>query len=204
MNLIFIGPQGSGKGTQAQIISKRLNIAHISASHLIRNYEGSLKHEIDEIINGGGLISNPLTVELIKQRLEKLDCQNGFILDGFPRTLEQAELSKSLIKVDKVIEIDISDNEAVKRLSTRLTCNKCGFVYIQSQEVKENQECLNCQKGLLIKRADDYKESIRKRLEIYHKETKPILEFYKDKLIKINGEQSIEKVKKDILKKLNV
>lgn len=202
VKIIFIGPQGSGKGTQAKIISEELNIPHISTGDLFRNMEGKLKEEVDSIINQGQLVPDELTVKILKERISKSDCKDGFILDGYPRNLNQAKLLDSITKIDKVIEIDINDELAIERISSRLSCKKCGAVFntITNPPKKQNI-CDKCQTEL-YRRADDNPEAIRKRLETYHKETEPILKKYKNVLVKIDGAQEIDKISEEIIKSL--
>jgi len=199
LKLIFIGPQASGKGTQASILSKKLNIPHISMGDLLKNLEGPLKQEVTETINQGKMVSNPLTLKIIKQRLEQPDTKEGFILDGFPRNLEQATLLKPITTIDKVIEITLSDQEAIKRISGRLSCPNCkaGYNELTSPKPQTPNTCDKCQTQL-TRRADDTKDAVKQRLEIYHNETEPIIQVYQEKLIKINGEQEIEKIASDI------
>ncbi len=200
MNLIFIGVQGSGKGTQAKIISRKLNIKHISTGDLLRNIKGRLKEKVDRYMNSGQLIPDELMIEILLENIN----EKGFILDGFPRNLKQAKQLDSKIKIDKVIEIHISDEEAIKRLSGRLLCPKCGAGYnsITSPKPKKEGICDNCQ-GKLVQRKDDTKEAIKKRIETYHKETEPIIEHYKNKLIRIDGEKTIEKISTRLLQELH-
>lgn len=202
MNILFVGPQGSGKGTQAQIIAKQLHLAHISTGDLLRSAQGELKKEIDAVINSGKLVSDELMIKILKERLSHQDTKNGFILDGFPRNLSQAKALDKIAKIDKVVEIAISDDESVSRLSGRLTCSKCSAIFnTKTNPPKQNMVCDICKSHLKI-RADDTEEAIRKRLDIYHKETEQILEHYPDALIRINGEQPIERVTEDILNSL--
>jgi len=203
MKLIFIGPQGCGKGTQAVLLSKKLGVPHISMGDLLRDAEGELKKEIDSHINKGNLAPLSIIEKLLKQRLEKPDVEKGFILDGFPRDLKQAELLKDIINIDKIILINISDEEAIKRISGRVHCENCKAGYNTKTSPKPLQEgiCDRC-KSKLVQRKDDYEEAVKRRLEIYHSETEPILEHYKDKVIQINGEQSIEKIAQDIEEKI--
>lgn len=205
MKIIFIGPQASGKGTQAEILSKKLNLPHISMGDLLRSAKGELKKEIDLHINKGNLAPLNIIKQLLKQRLDQADTKSGFILDGFPRSSEQAELLKSITSIDKIILINISDKEAIKRISGRVNCEKCKANYNlkTSPKPKDPTKCDKCQ-GKLIQRKDDYEKAVKKRLDIYHNETTPLLDFYKDKLIKINGEQSIEKIGGDINKELSI
>jgi adenylate kinase len=203
MKLIFIGPQGSGKGTQAEIISKKFSIAHISTGELLRNTKGKLKKQTDNYMNKGKLIPDKLMIKILEQRIKKKDCKEGFILDGFPRNIEQAKKLDKITSINKVIEIKISDKQAIKRLEGRRICPKCGANYnlVTSPKPKQKEKCDKCG-SKLIKRKDDTKPAIKKRLNIYHKKTESILDYYKDKVIKINGEQSIDKVSKDIIKNL--
>lgn len=203
MNLLFIGIQGSGKGTQAKIISKKYSIAHISTGDLLREATGELRTEIDSYILKGKLVPDALITKLLMERIKKDDCKNGFILDGFPRNLSQAkDLSKSGIKIDLVLNIAISDKEALKRMKGRWNCKKCGIGYniITAPKPKKPGVCDICQEKL-TQRADDVsEEAIKKRLETFYSETKPILDFYKSNTVRINGEQTIENVTKDIEK----
>jgi adenylate kinase len=201
-NIIFIGPQGSGKGTQAKILAEKLNIPHISTGDLFRGLtKGPLKEEVDANINQGKLVPDELTVKILKQRISNPDCKKGFILDGFPRNLDQAKLLDNIAKIDKVIEINISDKLAIERISSRISCKKCGAVYntITNPPNKENI-CDQCQNEL-YRRADDNPEAIKKRLETYHKETKPILKKYQSILDSIDGNQEINKIAEQILEK---
>lgn len=202
MNIIFIGPQGSGKGTLAKIISGKLKIPHISTGELFRNIQGRLKQEIDSYINKGLLVPDELTIKLLKERIKKADCKNGFILDGFPRNLAQAKILKTITKIDEAIEIYISDSLAIKRILNRISCKKCGAVYntITNPPKKQNI-CDKCEGELYI-RKDDNPEEIKKRLDTYHKETEPILKEYKDILIRVDGDQEINKIADEILEKV--
>ncbi len=204
MNIIFIGPQGSGKGTQAKILAETLKILHISSGDLLRNLEqGELKEKVDSYINKGDLIPDELLIKIIEQRLKQPDCKNGFILDGVPRNLNQVNLLKKIAKFDKVIEITIPDETAVKRISSRLSCKKCKKVYnVITNPPKQENICDLCQEEL-YRRADDNPEAIKKRLETYHKETKPILKKYKNILITINGEQEIDRIAEEIFLKIS-
>jgi adenylate kinase len=203
MKIIFIGPQGSGKGTQAKIISEELKIPHISTGDLFRSIEGKLKEEIDAYVNKGQLVPDELTVKLLKERISKPDCRQGFILDGFPRNLNQAKLLEKITKIDKVIEINISDELAVERIFSRISCRKCGAVYnLITNPPRKLNVCDRCQ-GELYRRADDNPNAIRKRLETYHKETEPILKKYNDITVRINGDQEIDKIAMDIMEAFN-
>lgn len=201
--ILFVGIQGSGKGTQAKIIAEKTGLVHISTGDLFRSLTGELKQKVDEVINGGNLVSNELTLEILKQRIEKPDCKKGIILDGFPRNLDQAKDLDKEFNVAQVIEIAISDEEALKRLSGRVSCPTCkrGYNLYTEPKPKNNDFCDDCNEKL-VQRADDNEEAIKKRIQTYHKETKPILEHYQNKLIKINGEQDIDSITKEILEVL--
>jgi adenylate kinase len=203
MKLIFIGPQGSGKGTEAKRISKELEICHISTGDLLRNTQGKLKEEINSYINKGDLIPNELMLKILKEKLNSSECSKGFILDGFPRNIEQANMLDEITNIDYVVKLNISDEEAIKRISGRRVCNNCGKNYNLYTGILPKKEgvCDACG-SKIVKRKDDYPEAVKKRLEIYHKKTEPVLKKYSKKLIKINGEQSVEKVQEEILNKL--
>ena len=202
MKIIFIGPQGCGKGTQAKILSKKLGICHISVGDLLRGAEGELKEKIDEVLNSGGLVSDELVVDIVKERIIREDCKRGFILDGFPRNLNQVKLLEGVTDIDKVVEIYISDEEAVRRISGRVSCSKCGVGYNELTAPKPLVEgkCDKCGSEL-VRRADDTEEAVRKRLRIYHGETEPVLKEYDSKgveIVRVKGEQGIEEIAEDI------
>lgn len=203
MNIIFIGIQGSGKGTQAKEVAKQLNLTHISTGDLLREQKGKIKKEIDNIINKGKLISDELMIKLLKEKIKKENNKEGIILDGFPRTIEQAKKLKKEIEINKVIEIKISDKESIKRLINRRTCEKCkeGYNLVTQPKPKIPNICDKCG-GKLIQRKDDNLKSIKQRIKTYHNQTKPILDYYKEKIIKINGKKKIEKITKKIIKKI--
>jgi len=205
MKLILTGPQGCGKGTQAKFISQNHNIPHICTGDLFRELTGDLKQEVDEIMNKGNLVPDELTLKILKQRLEKPDAKNGFILDGYPRNLNQTKLLETITNINKIIEITLSDQEAIKRLSSRLSCPKCKAVFNTiTNPPKQENICDNCQ-TTLFQRNDDKPEAIQKRLNIYKEQTEPIIQYYKDKninVLTINGEQSIEDIKSEIEEKL--
>lgn len=199
LKLIFAGIQGSGKGTQAKIISKELGICHISTGDLCRQAEGDLKKEVDLYINLGNLVPDELILRLLKERISKEDCAKGFILDGYPRNSNQIQDLKTITDIDKVVYIKISDEEAIKRMKGRWNCKKCGisYNYVTMPKPAQLGICDNCN-GKLTQREDDVNdEAIKKRLKIYYDEIEAILKSYP--VVEINGEQTIEEVNEDIL-----
>lgn len=195
MNIVVMGPQGSGKGTQSELLSKRFNLAAVSTGALYRknikekNNLGKLaeKFTLKGIFGPNYLTNGMMKSELIKPRYRK-----GVILDGYPRNLAQAKFLEKLRNIDLVILIDISQKEALKRLGGRRVCNHCGET---AKTLKNNTVCDKCG-GKLMRRPDDYPKAIRKRLNIYQHETKPVVDYYKKqkKLIKINGEGMVDQV----------
>ncbi len=202
MKLLIIGPQGSGKGTQAKIISQKLEIPHISTGDLFRGLKGDLKKEVDEVINAGNLVPDDLTIKILKQRLEHPDTEKGFILDGFPRNANQIKLLKDITEIDKVIEIDISDEIAVERISSRLSCKKCGAVFNTITMPPEKENICNHCDSELYQRDDDTPESVKKRLKTYHEQTEPTLQEYSEILIKVDGAQTVEEISNKIMEEL--
>jgi adenylate kinase len=204
MNIVLLGPQGSGKGTQAKLISKYYGIPHISMGEVFRNVaekNTELGRMVKSLIDKGKLVPDDITVKIVKDAIK--DCEKGFILDGFPRTIHQAKLLEDIVNIDFVLFIKISDEEGIKRLSNRVQCPKCGKIYnlYTSPQPKTDNVCDDC--GLkLVQREDDKPDAIMKRLEIYHRKTEPLVDYYGKKgvLHSVNGEQTIEKVFEDIKK----
>ena len=198
MRLIFVGPQGSGKGTQAKRIAKRFGFCHISSGDLLREVTGDLKLEVDRFMNKGDLVPDELIIRILKERLKKVDCKKGFILDGFPRNVSQVKELAKITDIDKVVEISISDEESIKRISGRRNCVKCGAIFNVNSSPRPKVEgvCDKCG-GELVQRADDNEKALKERLKVYHKETERILKMYK--FMRVNGNNSIEKVEADIV-----
>ncbi len=215
MNLILLGPPGVGKGTQAQLIAKQYAIPQISTGDMFRAAikQGTpLGKQAEIIIKSGKLVDDSITLGLVKERLQKSDCKNGFLMDGFPRTIRQAEGFEILLKdmhqkLNGVIGIAVADAIIIKRLSGRRSCPECNAVYhLETNPPKHDNLCNACNIPL-IQRVDDQPETIKKRLDTYRNQTEPLILFYKKKklLYEVNGNQPIEKVFKDIsavLKKL--
>ena len=182
MKLILFGPPGAGKGTQAEILNKKLGIPTISTGNILR---AAVKNgttvglKAKEYMDAGKLVPDEVIIGVISERLAEADCQNGFILDGVPRTIPQAEaLEKAGISFDAVVSIEISDEEIVERMAGRRVCTACGAPYhVKNMPPKVEGVCDACG-GKLEARADDKPEVVRDRLQVYHKETAPLKDFY--------------------------
>jgi adenylate kinase len=206
MKIIIFGPQGSGKGTQAELIARRHGLPYISTGDIFRFHiknNTDLGQKINEQIKQGHLVDDQTTNEIVNLRLQQPDCVSGFVLDGYPRTRNQADFLDSLVDIDLAILIDITDQQAIERLNGRLAC-KCGLSYhlIYNPPVKEGV-CDKCGNEL-FRRDDDMIESITKRLSIYHEQTKPLLEHYRSKQIlrEVDGQKDIEGVYNQIEKNI--
>lgn len=209
MIVILLGAPGSGKGTQAKFLAKKYNIPHISTGDIFRyNIKNNtpLGNEAKTYMDKGLLVPDKLTISIVDDRLNNTDCDSGYILDGFPRTISQANMLKQLLlekkeKLDFVLNIVVSEQSVVKRLSGRRMCT-CGEIYhIIRSKPKVDNICDKCNKKLYI-RDDDQPETIKKRLAAYHNETQPLEEYYKESgvLIDINGEKTPKEVFLEVLK----
>jgi adenylate kinase len=211
MNLIIFGPQGCGKGTQAQLISQKLGYTHLSTGDVFRDEikKGSeLGKLADSLINDGNLVPDDITNKIVLNKIIKLNSINTkVILDGYPRNISQAKfLLENKISIDHIIVLEINDNISIKRINSRYHCPNCNTDYnIAYNKLKPKLEgiCDKCG-SKLVQRDDDHIESIKKRLEIYHNQTKPIFELFSEKTIFINGIKSIEDVNKEIIEKLKL
>ena len=204
MKIMLIGPQGSGKGTQSNLISQKYKLPHISAGNILLDNirKGTdLGKLAKPYYDKGKLVPLGVVSDLIKQRIKKKDCSKCFILDGFPRTIEQAKLVNEFTEIDLVILIELPKEKVYERISKRYMC-KCGANYhLIYKPSKVKGICDKCG-SKLFKREDDTVPAIKKRLDIYYKETKPLIEYYGNKVIGINGNQPIPKVFEDIVKVL--
>ena len=206
MNLILLGAPGAGKGTQAELLVKKLSIPAISTGNMLREAIANgtaLGKKAKEYMDEGNLVPDDLILGIVAERVSRPDCARGFILDGVPRTLAQAEaLEARGVKIDHVVSIEVDDSEIESRMTGRRVCAKCGASYhISANPPKEEGVCDDCG-GELIIRKDDAPETVRKRLQVYHSTTEVLKDFYGKlgRLRVVNGSQSIEDANRDILK----
>ena len=208
MRLILMGPPGSGKGTQAEFIADKLNVPHISTGDMFRKAIGEqteLGRKAKEYLDSGRLVPDEVTVGIVKERLKQPDCKQGFLLDGFPRTVAQAEALDRILNaldtsIDAVINIEVSREELIKRLTGRRMCRECGASFhLAFNPPKVDGVCDKC-KGELYQRKDDSEETINSRLEVYQRQTEPLIGYYREQglLKNINGSQEIRDVLSDI------
>ncbi len=212
--VILLGAPGSGKGSQSKLLKEEFSIAHISTGDMLREEiarQSELGLKVKDIIAQGKFVDDYLITDLLEQRLSAKDCENGFILDGYPRTLVQANLLEKLFdKLNvtgyKVIDIVVSDDIIVKRITGRYTCSSCGEIYNEYfKNPKQAGVCSVCGSKDFIKRQDDNEETLRNRLEIYHKQSGPIIDYYmkKNLVTKIDGLLSLDKAKEEVIRILS-
>lgn len=209
MIIILLGAPGAGKGTQAKELSKEFNIPHISTGDILRKeikQKTKLGKKAEEFVKNGHLVSDDLIIEIIKHKIQQKEAENGFLLDGFPRNLAQAKMLEDVFEqmdysIDKVINIAVDQQEIIKRLSSRRVCPGCKKI---TKSTQENEDiCPQCGDNL-IKREDDDVSVIEKRLDIYEKETEPLIDYYRKKrlLVEIDGNASHDKVTERVLEHL--
>lgn len=210
MKLIMLGAPGAGKGTQASVLSEKYSVPHISTGDILRM---NIKNQTDlgktakQFIDKGLLVPDEIVVGIVMDRIKQDDCKDGFILDGFPRTIPQAEaLDKALesedTNMDFVVNVDVPDEVIVRRLSERRVCPVCGEPYHTKYKIpKVENVCDKCGNEL-IKRKDDEEETIKKRLVVYHEQTQPLIDYYRNKniLIEVDGTQDVAKVSEEVVK----
>lgn len=203
MKLIFLGPPGAGKGTQAARIAGKAGIAHISTGDMLRAEirEGTeLGKAAEAIIDRGELISDDIIVGMVRNRIRREDCKNGFLLDGFPRTIVQADALSEITTIDRVIDIEVQTERLVARNSGRRMCPDCGASYHISTYSSETCTC----GGKLYQRDDDAEETVLNRIRVYAEKTKPLIDYYREKgnLVKVDGNKAVEEVTKEIVEVL--
>lgn len=209
MNLILFGPPGAGKGTQADLLSKQFGYAKLSTGDMLRaavasGSEVGLKAKA--IMANGGLVSDDIMIALIRDRIAQADCKSGFILDGFPRTVAQAEaldkmLSEVSSRLDRVIALQVDDKQLTERIAGRFSCKACGAGYHDSfKPTAKAGVCDECGAGEFIRREDDKAETVSKRLEAYNRQTAPLLPYYEEKgvLASVDGMADIDEVTQQI------
>ena len=206
MNVILLCAPGAGKGTQAVRIAAAMNIPHISTGDIFRKNikeKTPVGLKAKSYIDRGQLVPDEVVVEIVQQRIDEDDCKNGFLLDGFPRTIAQAEALDRLTNIDSVINLEVDLDKLVDRITGRRVCEKCGESYHVS--TKKDDICEKCG-GKLIQRADDTEETVKSRLNVYKNETAPLINFYKNQgvLKNVDGMKSIEEVFEEISKALKL
>ena len=197
MNLILLDAPGAGKGTQAEVICSKLSIPAISTGNMIRaalKSGAELGKKVQSFMDAGELVPDDVVIAIIRERLAEPDCAGGFVLDGFPRTIAQAEaLDKMGVKIDRVIDIDVSDDRIIARMSGRRVCEKCGASYhLLYKKPKQEGVCDVCA-GTLVQRKDDHPDTVAQRLRVYHEQTEPLKEYYakQNKLRVVEGQEDV-------------
>ena len=209
MKLILLGPPGAGKGTQAEVLPQQLGIETISTGVMLRaamRNGTELGKMAKQFIDEGKLVPDDVIVGIVKDRLSEDDCKKGFILDGFPRTIAQAEaLSESGIEIDHVLSLEVEDEVIIERLAGRRECKACGTPYhVKTKPVPADGKC-RCG-GEIIQRDDDNEETIKKRLKVYHEQTEPIKAYYEaqGKVISVDSSHTVEKTNEEVLAALGL
>jgi adenylate kinase len=214
MRLILLGAPGAGKGTQAVTLAEKLNVPHISTGDIFRSNirEGTpLGKLVKEYLDRGALVPDEATIQIVKDRLQQEDCKNGFILDGFPRTIPQAEsldreLGKMDMPLDYVIDISVPDSEIIKRLSGRRVCSKCSMSYHTVFGPPKTEGICDSCGAPVVQRDDDREETVLNRLKTYHEQTEPLIDFYgrKGKLLTIDGRSKVAETTVSLFKALGL
>ena len=205
MKIVLLGAPGSGKGTQASLISKEYELLHISTGEIFRDNiqkKTPIGLKINELISAGNLCPDDLTIEIVKDRLAKPDCSNGYLLDGFPRNIVQAEALNDFAKPDVVVNIQLDLDAVEHRITGRRSCSKCNNIYHISN-IGDTDVCPDCG-GKLFIRKDDNVDSVKTRLKAYKDQTEPLIEYYEKQnlLVTVDGSQAIDQVFENIKKVL--
>jgi adenylate kinase len=208
MKLIFLGPPGAGKGTLAARAVEILNIPHISTGVIFRSAiaaQSPLGIKVKAIIDAGKLVDDETTIALVKERIAQDDAKTGYIMDGFPRTIPQAEALAAFSKVDTVVNFDIPDSNVLERLGGRRVCRKCGHNFHEDFDMPKKEGVCDYCGGDLYTRDDDKPEAIQKRLEVYRVQTAPLIDFYRNKgvLIDVDARPAVDEVVENFKKALN-
>ena len=210
MRLILLGAPGAGKGTQAQFITEKLGIPQISTGDMLRAAvaaKSELGMQVEQVMASGGLVTDEIIIALVKERITQKDCENGFLFDGFPRTIPQAQaMVDAGVEIDCVLEIDVPDDEIVKRLSGRRVHPGSGRVYHIEYNPPANEGVDDDTGEALVQREDDQEQTIRKRLQVYHEQTEPLVGFYTGaaengasvKVVKVDGVAKVEFIRESI------
>lgn len=196
MNLVFLGPPGAGKGTQAVGVCEKYGLPHISTGDILRGeikQQTKLGLEAKKYMDAGQLVPDEVVIGIVAARLTQPDCKNGFLFDGFPRTLPQAEALAEKVDIQMALNIDVPDENIINRLSGRRVCKSCGATYHVDNH--EGQTCDSCG-GELIQRTDDAPDTVANRLKVYHEQTSPLIDYYQSKgvLQSVDGTRSIDEV----------
>ncbi len=206
MKLVLIGCPGAGKGTQAKVLSEHFGLAHISTGDLLREQVKSgtpLGLKLKAIMESGGLVSDEIVSELLSMRIAQPDCKNGYILDGYPRNVSQAEGLGAIVgELDKVVLIEVPDKAIIERMSGRRSCPACGAMYhLKNNPPKTEGKCDKCG-AELVARADDNEETVKHRLEVFHSQTAPVIDYYDKKglVLKIDGTKGINAISEELIK----
>lgn len=204
MKLIFLGPPGAGKGTQAERIAERFQIAHLSTGDMLRaeiRNATPLGAAAKAYIDRGELVPDSVIIDMVRERIARDDCKNGFLLDGFPRTVVQAEALNAITDIDHAVNIDVPSERLVARISGRRMCPDCGAAYHVSMYAEPT--CRKCS-GKLYQRDDDREETVMNRLKVYTEKTAPLIAYYEaaGKLVTVDGDANVDTVTESILKGL--
>jgi len=205
MRILLIGPQASGKGTQGDLLAKKLGVRHLATGDLFRAEKQAgteLGKRITMSIDAGELVPDEVTWKMIKAHLDEQ--RGGWVLDGFPRTLNQAELLDAYAKPEKVVVLDTPDEICIERISGRRICETCGKEYHSKYKPPKQQGVCDVDGSRLIQRPDDNEEAVKRRLEIYHEQTEPLLAHYVDRLVRVDGSPGIDEVWQEIERKLGI
>jgi adenylate kinase len=214
MNLVLLGPPGAGKGTQAERIKTRYGLAHLSTGDMLREAVAAgteVGRQAKAIMDAGRLVPDDVMIRLVAERIVQPDCAKGFILDGFPRTLAQAEaldrlLAERGLRLDAVVEFEVDDEALVERISGRFACAKCGANYHDRfRPTKTREVCDVCGSTEFVRRQDDNAKTVRARLDAYHAQTAPLLPYYRNKglLVRVDGMAEIDRVTDQLFKTID-